>query len=347
MNIYRFLTEDFDQLPTENEDFIHKLADQKILITGATGFFGKWLLFYMIYLNRCKKINFEIFAISRDSAVFLSKYPEINECTFIKWHNHDLKYPISLDFEPGLVFHLATEVASSKDSINTHSFDAILLGMKNVLNFLKDKNSNSKLILASSGGAYGLQPNELKNLDENFNGAPNTLNVQAYYGEAKRVCEIMCTLHKQDQINFDFVIARCFAFSGPFLPLDHRYAIGNLVKNFIEEKPLTINGTGEDKRSYLYGADLAFWLLKILVQGKSSEIYNVGSSEEVSIKELASLVNDFNAKDIIVKKNINISPTRYVPSVFKANRELGLYNNFSLKYSIDRMINFNRDYKNV
>ena len=61
-------------------------------------------------------------------------------------------------------------------------------------------------------------------------------------------------------------------------------------------------------------------------------------------------MNDFNAKlsiDIIGKKNINISPTRYVPSVFKANRELGLYNNFSLKYSIDRMINFNRDYKNV
>ena len=135
----------------------------------------------------------------------------------------------------------------------------------------------------------------------------------------KRLAEYVITYYC-DKHNISFNIARCFSFVGPYLPLNIHYAIGNFIHDALNEKVITVKGTGNDIRSYLYIADAMIWLFKMLFSSKNNEIYNVGSGKKLSIKELAIIIRDLISpkKEIIflnqINKNDNFERSIYVPN---------------------------------
>ncbi|HSN13747.1 MAG TPA: NAD-dependent epimerase/dehydratase family protein, partial [Anaeromyxobacteraceae bacterium] len=139
---------------------------------------------------------------------------------------------------------------------------------------------------------------------------------------------------------FDAVIARCFAFAGPYLPLDAHYAIGNFVRDALARGPIRVGGDGTPLRSYLYGADLALWLWTLLARGRAARPYNVGSEDAVSIAELARIV----ARVLDTGRGVEIAKAavpgraaeRYVPSTRRIREELGLAPTFTLEEAIVR-----------
>jgi dTDP-glucose 4,6-dehydratase len=128
------------------------------------------------------------------------------------------------------------------------------------------------------------------------------------------------------QSSMETKIARCFAFVGPYLPLDIHYAIGNFIRDAMKGSPIVIKGDGTPYRSYLYAADLAIWLWTIFLQAESCRPYNVGSENAISIHELAELVRVVVNPDIQIKQmqamKSGEKAQRYVPSVKRAEKEL-------------------------
>ena len=164
------------------------------------------------------------------------------------------------------------------------------------------------------------------------------------YAEAKRAQETLATLYASRH-EIEVILTRCFAFAGPGIALDEHFAIGNFVRDALWRDELVLQSSGQAVRSYLHGADLAGWLLTLLVKGKAGEAYNVGSDQGVTIAELAHRVVNCIAPGKAVRILGQDSPgaalSYYVPQVQKA-RELGLDIWTSLDESIKGMASWAR-----
>ena len=155
---------------------------------------------------------------------------------------------------------------------------------------------------------------------------------------------IKFNLSMPNNIFSSFVIARCFSFFGPFLPLDIHYAIGNFVNDAITKDVITVKGGGQELRSYLYIADAWVWLLKLLIHA-DKDIYNVGSSKPVSIGELANIVrNTLAAQKQLEFLGLNddagnFSRNTYIPNNDKICNKYGLSEWTTLSQGIKKMAN--------
>jgi dTDP-glucose 4,6-dehydratase len=162
---------------------------------------------------------------------------------------------------------------------------------------------------------------------EEYAGAPDVSTPRSAYGEGKRLSELLCAIHGPRH-GIETKIARCFAFVGPYLPLDAHFAIGNFIRDALSGGPIRVNGDGTPFRSYLYAADLAAWLWTILFRGAANRPYNVGSNQAFTIAETAAAVARALGENILVtiaQKPMPGQPAkRYVPDISRAANELQL-----------------------
>lgn len=297
---------------------------RSMLLTGGTGFFGKSIISYL----HKKYFDIEkIFIISRKpeklNDVFdIKDFPF--ETTFI---SQDIRDPIKINEPVDYIIHAAAESSTSIGLENPLLMrNVVVEGTKNVLEYAR-KQKVKRILFISSGAIYGKQPTEITHIPEDYPGAPDPLNPFSSYGCAKRQAENLCVLYRH-HYSLDYVVARCFTFVGPYLPLDAHFAIGNFIRDGMNGGPIIVKGDGTTVRSYLYADDMAEWLLTILLKGQSGEAYNVGSDEAITIKDLAYKVSEsleYKPEVIInVKPDPGKEPEQYVPSVDKAKDQLGL-----------------------
>lgn len=311
-------------------------------MTGATGFFGAWLLSSAIHANRRLGLGVKIVALTRSPAARASRLPQLAEASELTFHPGDVS---SFDYPSGsfdwIVHGAACTDAQLLQSDPRGVLDSIVSGTHRTLDFSRTCGAR-KLLIVSSAAIYGPQPLELTRMTEDFGGAPSLLDRRSAYAEGKRICEYLGLLAHQD-FGVAVTIARCFAFVGPYLPLDSRYAIGNFVRDGLAGRPITVKSDGASVRSYLYAGDMAAWLWTILAAGKPCRPYNVGSDSPVSIAELASKVaNHFGLPVQIAGSQSAPEPSRLVPCVRRAREELGLSQLVSLEQAIERTVGWHR-----
>lgn len=310
------------------------LKGQRILFTGATGFFGKWLTQALIYAQDRLELGSCLVLVTRSRERALADCPWLSgrrDVEFIESDIRQLQEGAYGSFDT--IIHGAA--AASRD-LNENKplemFDTIIEGTRQIL---RQAYGGERFLFISSGAVYGRQPPELLHMPEDFGGAPDPLDPKSAYGEAKRAAEFLCATEAR-RLGIDMKIARCYAFIGPYLPLDVHFAAGNFMRDILEGKPIRIGGDGTVLRSYLYAADLIVWLIKVLVTGQSLRAYNVGSDEELSIKDLAETIHsvgldlkpdrkELNEPVIVEKKPVpGFRPEVYVPNVDRARKELNL-----------------------
>jgi dTDP-glucose 4,6-dehydratase len=340
--------------PLPPEDLEHVLAHTRELwteargcsffITGGTGFFGMWLLESFACINDRLELGMSATVLTRDPAAFASKAPHLTSRDDLHFIPGDIR---SFDFPSGkfeYLIHAATEASAKLNEDAPHEMiDAIIGGTRRVLN-LAGQCGVKKLLLTSSGAVYGKQPAEITHVTEKYLGAPDPLQPGSAYGEGKRVSEHMCCVHA-GQYGYEVKIARCFSFVGPHLPLHAHFAIGNFISDAMSGNDIQINGDGSPRRSYLYAADLAIWLWTILFRAPCSRAFNVGSAEDLSIRQLAEIVASSVGLGSVVKiaKSADTSrpASRYVPSVLLAEAYLNLKQHIPLRSGIIKTANWN------
>jgi dTDP-glucose 4,6-dehydratase len=122
--------------------------------------------------------------------------------------------------------------------------------------------------------------------------------------------------------------ARCFAFVGPYLPLNSHFAVGNFIRDGLMAHTIEVKGDGTPYRSYLYAADLVIWLWTILLRGKTGLAYNLGSEQAINIDELAhTIARLFNPVPHVYIHHKQVAGNlaeRYIPSTRLASETLGL-----------------------
>ncbi len=338
------LAADLDHVLEHTRELWEELRGERIFITGGTGFFGCWLLESFAWANDRLGLNASALVLTRNLDAFRKKAPHLAAHSAIRFHPGDVR---SFEFPDGSFSHIIHAATESSAKLNAEApltmFDTIVEGTRHTLEFAY-RRGVQKILLTSSGAVYGRQPPEMTHIPEEYPGAPDPTDPRSAYGEGKRAAEILCTLYA-GQYGFEAKIARCFAFVGPYLPLDIHFAIGNFIRDGLNGGPIVIKGDGTPRRSYLYAADLAIWLWTILVRGQTCRPYNVGSEESMSIAEIGQRVSQaFSPQPRVeVREKINSQKMleQYVPSTFRANSELDLNLWIPSEDAILRSVDFN------
>ena len=323
-------------LPVEDLDHVisvigsrwERLRDQRLLLTGGTGFIGKWLLATFLHANRRLGLSARIVVLSRRPEVFLDEFPELRAAAEIEWLTGDVRDLVSEAVgDCGFAIHAATDVVATSTPFQI--LETCTLGTRRVLDAMTPGDSPRRSLLLSSGAVYGHTPPELGAIPENWAGAPDPLIPASAYGEGKRVSELLGAMALAARPRLEVSIARCFAFVGPHLPLDKHFAIGNFIGAAMRGEVIQVQGDGTPLRSYLYASDLAYWLWVMLFDAPSGRAYNVGGADAISIGELAHRVNRLlgaagSGIRIALQPKPGVPPQTYVPSIERIATELGL-----------------------
>jgi dTDP-glucose 4,6-dehydratase len=345
----RLPVEDLEHIYQNTQDIWESFRGKSIFLTGGTGFFGKWLLESFLYVNEKLALNATITILTRNPEAFLIEYP------FYKDHSNNIKfvkgdilnYDFKLDEKFQFIIHAAT---ASSESLNKSNpllmMDTITIGTRNILNFAITQPIEGFLFV-SSGAIYGKQPWNVSHIKELDSFKIDINNSKSAYAEGKRIAELYCSTYFE-KYNLPIKIARCFAFVGPYLPLDTHFAVGNFINNVFKNEDILIKGDGSTIRSYMYASDLMIWLWSILSRGEINQPYNVGSDEAIKIKVLAEIVKMASTSKINIKimgssiedKDVDL----YCPNIFKSS-DINLFLKIDLMNSIIKTLNFHQNAK--
>ncbi len=326
-SLLRLPIEDLDQVVCAVGSRWERLRGKRILLTGGTGFVGKWLLATFLHANRIMGLTARVIVLSRRPEVFLDEFPELRSVNEIEWLACDVR-----DLEPDsatdceFAIHAATDVVATSTPMDI--LETCITGTRRVLDAMTSQDSSRRVLLLSSGAVYGSTPPELDAIPESWAGAPDTLLSASAYGEGKRVSELLGGIALAARPSLEVSIARCFSFVGPYLPMNKHFAIGNFIGAAMRGEDIQIQGDGSPLRSYMYASDLAHWLWVMLFDATSGRAYNVGGAESISIGELAQRVNRVlggaGSVRIARQPEPGIAPQVYVPSVKRIEDDLRL-----------------------
>lgn len=330
------LAEDLNNILDRGNALWPALKGTRFFITGGTGFIGTWLLESLIWLNDQLNLNISAVVLTRNAEAFKDKVPHVASHPSITLLTGDIRtfaFPVG---KFSFVIHGATDASAKLNAEDPiRMFNTIVEGTRRTLDFAMQSGAKNFLFI-SSGAVYGDQPPHISHWSESDPNGPDCTNAGSAYAEGKRAAELLCALYAK-QHGIEPKLARCFAFVGPYLPIDSHFAIGNFIRDVMARKPIQINGDGTPYRSYLYAADLILWLWTILLRGQTAHPYNVGASQAISISELAALVNTTlggNGIHIMQQSQPGATPKRYVPSTQRAETELGLTQTITLEQAI-------------
>ena len=308
----------------------------RVLVTGASGFVGSWLLETLLHANDALDLRLEATALVRDGETFARLFPHLARA--VRVCEADV---CAADLVPGDFTHYVHCASAASPRENRERplrvIELIEHGTARMLE-CAERGRDVRFLQVSSGSVYGLQPSTVERLEESYEGSADAENPAQWFGAAKRRAELRGEAAAARGVGF--VAARMFGLVGPRLPLDGQFALGNFLGDALAGRPVHISGDGTPVRSWMHAADMAAWAWILLARGRAGGAYNVGSEHAISIREAAERVAALCVPPLPVVREREpasaVTPSRYVPSTRRAREELGLETWISFDHAVRR-----------
>ena len=268
----------------------------RVLVTGGAGFIGSHLADALIARGD-QVVALDNFSTGSTANIkHITKNFEIIDGDI---RNAELINETIKDVD--LVFHMAaalgvnTILESPLESISTN-----IAGSEVVLNAAA--NHKKRILIASTSEIYGKNPKQpLNETDDRVVGSPQ--KIRWSYSDAKAIEEAMAFSLNQEK-GLKVTTARLFNTVGPRQSAHYGMVVPRFVRSALKNEPISIYGDGTQSRVFCHVHDAIEALLALVGTDKTiNEVYNVGGTGEITIKELA---------DAVIKETKSQSSIEYI-----------------------------------
>ena len=255
----------------------------RVFITGGAGFIGSHLADFYVDAGHTVTLLDNFSTGSKSNIAHLD-----GKITTVDGDIRDIDLVDELTKDTDLILHMAaalgvnTILESPLESMSTN-----ITGSEVVLN--SAAKYNKRIIIASTSEIYGKNPSQpLAETDDRVVGAPQ--KIRWTYSDAKAIEEAMAFALQQEK-KLPVTTVRLFNTVGPRQTGRYGMVVPRFVRAALKNDPITIYGDGKQSRVFCHVADAVLAIATIAATDSTiGNVYNVGGTGEVSIKQLAEQV---------------------------------------------------------
>ncbi len=315
--------------------------NKKVLVTGGAGFIGSHLVEELV--KRGSGVRVADYLNSNSSKNLKKVKSKID---FIEKDLRDLKNCLAVSKDQEIVLNLAAKVGGiefNRKHPGTSLRDNIIIGF-NMLEAAR-LNEVERFLVVSSACVYPRYCTIPTPEEEGFKDTPEPTN--AGYGWAKRMLEVQAQAYSQE-FGIKVAIIRPYNTYGPrdCFDFERSHVIPALIKRIFDgEDPLNVWGDGEQSRAFLHVEDLVKGMLKAIERYPVCEPLNLGTAEEIKIKDLVKLIvrlSGKNPKILFDTSKPSGQPRRNCATV-KAKEKIGFEAKINIEEGIKRTIEWYKD----
>lgn len=257
----------------------------KILVSGGAGFIGSHLS------ERLLKDGCEVAVIDNLSTGSLKnieglrKHPKFN---FIEGDVRNAAFVEAVAERCDVIYHLAAAVGVRLIADRpVHTIETNIGGTEVVLNAANKY--GRRILIASSSEVYG--KNEAVPFREDDDIVLGSTSVSRWSYACSKAIDEFLGLAFYQQYGLEVVIGRFFNTIGPRQTGRYGMVVPRFVQSALKNKPITIYGTGQQRRCFCYVSDLVEAIMGLMnCKNSAGKVYNIGSTEEITIEGLADKI---------------------------------------------------------
>ncbi len=312
---------------------------ETVIVTGGAGFIGSHLC------ARLLDMGYKVIAIDSLITSNGKNVDQLKENDNFQFIHQDVTLPLAEELNADYVFHLASPASPNHHSeISYHklAMETMMVnttGTHQLLDFAL--RNNAKFLFASTSEVYGdpLQHPQ----KETYNGNVSTTGPRSVYDEAKRFGETLVAYYCREK-NLDARIIRIFNTYGPNMNMKDMRMLIVFILQALKGQSITIFGDGSQTRSLCYVSDTVEGMIKLMFGSDTrGEIVNIGSPEEHTILEYATMVKNLVNADVKIEFSEALpqnDPLRRQPDITKAKQLLNWEPRVSLEEGLRKTIDY-------
>ena len=251
-----------------------KLRGKTLLITGATGFIGSYIIRTLLEKNEKDGLGVKVLALVRNRDRAEAMYGRNDALDYIV---QDVCLPLPTDKKADFIIHCASNAAPKEYSMYpVETMKTNFFGTVNLLDYAKAVNASSFLYV-STIEIYGTTKG-VDTIPEDTYGTIDAMKVRSCYPLSKKGCETLCVSYS-DEYGVPVKIGRLSYIFGPGMREGDSKIVAVFPKCIADGENIVMKSKGEQLRSYTYVTDAITALFTVLLDGENGEAYNIASTK--------------------------------------------------------------------